>query len=353
MSYLNNSLKGIADRVNKIDAEKSFNLQLINIDNLIPSSNNFYGIREIEELTESIKESGLMHNLVVRKLDNENYEILSGERRFHALKSLNYKKVPCQVKEMNETDGEILLIQANAKQRELTPTEKMKSIERLEQLYAYKKAKGEEVPKGKTRDIIGKDIGLSGVQVGRYSKVSKNLIEPLKEKLDEGTITLTQADTLSNLKDNEQEAILNQIDNTSSKISNAEIDILVEGIKQTLTSKKDIELLEEINVNKIVDKDCKIVDEIQKVLSQEKYRTPKVIISSKYIQGDFYTKGIIFDGQKFEITLSGFGKVSKIIIISKDIKQVKELIINNKKLSPNKAYEIAPNCFIWFSYMEE
>lgn len=353
MSYLNGSLKGIADRVNKLDAEKSFNLQLINIDKLIPSSNNFYGIREIEELTGSIKESGLMHNLVVRKLDDENYEILSGERRYHALKSLNYKKVPCQVKELNDTDGEILLIQANAKQRELTPTEKMKSIERLEQLYAYKKANGEEVPKGKTRDIIGKDIGLSGVQVGRYSKVSKNLIEPLKEKLDEGTITLTQADTLSNLRDKEQQEILNQISNTNSKISNAEIDILVEGIKQPLTNKKDIELLEELNVNKVVDKDNNSVDEIQEILSQERYRAPKLIISTKYIQGDFYTKAVIFDGRSFEITLSGFGKVSKFTIIAKDIKQVKELMINNKKLKTNKAYEIAPNCFIWFSYMEE
>lgn len=349
MSYLN-GLKGIADRVNKLDAEKNFNLQLIDIDKLLPSSNNFYGIREIEELAESIKESGLMHNLVVRKINDERYEILSGERRYHALKSLGYKKVPCQVKELNDTDGEILLIQANAKQRELTPTEKMKSIERLEQLYAYKKANGEEVPKGKTRDIIGKDIGLSGVQVGRYSKVSKNLIEPLKEKLDKGTITLTQADTLSNLKDNEQEAILNQIDNTSSKISNAEIDILVEGIKQPLTSKKDMELLKELDVNKAVEKDRKIVDEIRSLLEQSKI--PKIIISSKYVTASFYTNKVGFDGEKFEITLSGYGKINKLNIIAKDIKHVKELIINDKKINCEKAYEIAPNYFIWFSYME-
>ena len=350
MSYLN-GLKGIADRVNKLEAEKNFNLQLIDIEKLIPSSNNFYGIREIEELAESIKESGLMHNLVVRKINDESYEILSGERRYHALKSLNYKKVPCQVKELNDTDGEILLIQANAKQRELTPTEKMKSIERLEQLYALKKANGEEVPKGKTRDIIGKDIGLSGVQVGRYSKVSKNLIEPLKEKLDEGTITLTQADTLSNLKPKEQEDILNQISNTSTKISNTEIDILVEGIKQPLTSKKDIELLNELNVNKDVDKDNKIVDEIKNLLIE--HRAPKIMILSKYIKSKFFTKEVLFDGSIFEITLSGFGRVNKITILAKDIKKAKELNIDNKKFNPKKAYEISPDCFIWFSDMEE
>lgn len=350
MSYLT-GLKGITDRVNKIDAEKNFNLIEIDIDKLVPSTNNFYGIREIEELADSIKENGLMHNLVVRKLDNGTYEILSGERRYSALKILNYKKAPCQVKDINELDGEILLIQANSKQRELTHIEKMKGIERLKELYKLKKSNGEEVPKGKTRDIIGKDIGLSGVQVGRYMKVSEKLIDPLKDKLEEGKITLTQADILSNLKDIEQKSILNQIDNTSSKITNAEIDILVEGIKQPLTSKKDIELLKELNVNKIVDKDSKIVDEIKKTL--EEYRTPKIIILSKYLNGDFFTKEVVFDGERFEITLSGFGKVSKITIITKDIKQVQELIINNKKLNPKKAYEIAPSCFIWFSYMEE
>ncbi|WP_300382450.1 ParB N-terminal domain-containing protein, partial [Clostridium sp.] len=242
MAYLSN-LKGIADRVNKMDAEKNFNLIEIDIEKLIPSTNNFYGIREIEELSDSIKENGLMHNLVVRRLDNDNYEILSGERRYSALKLLNYKKVPCQVKDINELDGEILLIQANSKQRELTHIEKMKGIERLKELYKLKKANGEEIPKGKTRDLIGKDIGLSGVQVGRYMKVSEKLIEPLKDKLEEGKITLTQADTLSSLKDIEQKAILDQIDSNSTKITNAEIDILVEGIKQPVENPHDRELL--------------------------------------------------------------------------------------------------------------
>ena len=70
MAYLD-GLKGIANRINKLEAENNFNLQLIDIEKLIPSTNNFYGIREIEELAGSIKESGLMHNLVVRKISDD------------------------------------------------------------------------------------------------------------------------------------------------------------------------------------------------------------------------------------------------------------------------------------------
>lgn len=85
-------LKGIASRVNNINNTDDGFTQEIDIDLLVPSENNFYGIREIEELAESIKEYGLMHNVVVRKRNDGKYEILSGERRFRALREIDCKK---------------------------------------------------------------------------------------------------------------------------------------------------------------------------------------------------------------------------------------------------------------------
>lgn len=364
MAYLN-GLKGIADRVNKIDAQKNFNLMEIDIEKLVPSSNNFYGIREIEELAESIKESGLMHNLVVRKIEDGNYEILSGERRYRALKQLGFKKVPCQVKEIAELDGEILLIQANSKQRELTHIEKMKGIERLKELYKQKKANGEEIPKGKTRDIIGKDIGLSGVQVGRYMKVSEKLIDPLKDKLEEGNITLTQADTLSNLHKEEQQVILKEIDNKDKKLSNAEIDILVEGIKQPVTNKKDKELLNEIEFNdKPVFKEplkptdtvegnnkSLVMEEFKKLL--EIHKTPRVILVNEFIEGSFYSQKFNASDDEFDITLTGFSSVNKLKIKPYEIKEVHEINVKGNKIEPKKAYEVAPGIYVWFALYKE
>ena len=160
-------LKGLADKVNGVD-KGAFTKEL-DINSLVPSENNFYGIREVQELAASIKENGLMHNLVVRKRQDDTYEIISGERRYRALKSLGYKKIPCQVKEnLSNLDAEIMLIQANSEQRELTPSEKMEGIKRLEIIYKQKRSNGERL-EGKTRDLIGKDLGLSGVQVGRLS----------------------------------------------------------------------------------------------------------------------------------------------------------------------------------------
>ena len=140
-------LTGLANKINGV--EKQSFTQELDINSLVPSTNNFYGIREIEDLAASIKENGLIHNLVARKKDDGTYEIISGERRYHAAKSLGYKTLPCQVKEISDLDAEIMLIQANVEQRELLPSEKMEGIKRLKAIYERKKANGEELPKGK------------------------------------------------------------------------------------------------------------------------------------------------------------------------------------------------------------
>lgn len=111
---------------------------------------NFYEIVDIESLAEDIKLNGLNHNLVVRKLDNDMYELISGERRYTALSKLvnegnkEFNLVPCKVIESNDIDSEIILIQANAQSRELTEVEKLTQVERLQELYKIKKKNGEK-----------------------------------------------------------------------------------------------------------------------------------------------------------------------------------------------------------------
>lgn len=238
-------LKGFSEKVNNFESKDNFSLQEISLDQLEPSTNNFYGIREIEELSESIREQGLLHNLVVRDKGNGKYEILSGERRYHALKKLGALKAPCKViKDMDDVDAEILLIQANSKTRELTPKEKMQSIKRLEALYKQKKNEGIEI-QGKVRDVIGKDLGLSGTQVGRYMKIDKKLDEELKDDLDKDKLTVSQAEIVANLMPAEQKEIAKQIKDLDPKESKEEINILIEGIKQPLERHVDKELLKE------------------------------------------------------------------------------------------------------------
>ncbi|MBN1074765.1 ParB/RepB/Spo0J family partition protein [Clostridium botulinum] len=315
-------LKGIANRVNGVE-KKSFTKEL-DIDSLVPSKNNFYGIREIEELAASIKENGLMHNLVVRDIGGGTYEIISGERRYTALKKLGYEKVPCQIREINDLDAELMLIHANLEQRELTAIEKMEGIKRLKAIYNQKRAKGEKL-NGKTRDLIGKDLGLSGVQVGRYQKVDKDLIPELKDKLDKEDITLTQAHTLSSLTKEEQRVIHDEIKDLNTKEHKLEVDILVQGIKQPVERKEDKELLDEMYSKTDSKKDivvfngAKIADEKENNIDhKEKYIGTIREQIAKITEYDSHPTIVISDDR----IKAFFYKVERITILEKEIQAV-------------------------------
>ncbi len=343
-------LKGLADKINGV--EKQGFTQELDINLLVPSKNNFYGIREIEELAESIRENGLMHNLVARKKDDGTYEILSGERRFHAAKSLGYKTLPCQVKEISDLDAEIMLIQANSAQRELTPTEKMEGIKRLERIYKQKRDNGEKL-QGKTRDLIGKDLGLSGVQVGRYKKVDKDLIPDLKEKLDKEEITLTQAHTLSSLSHSEQKVIHDEIKNLDSKECKEEIETLVNGIKQPVENKLDKELLDEMYSDKSKDIKSKsstnVLDKLKEALDRFAPQ-PKFVISDEVIKGIFQTSEVKLNESILKVQLAGFGRVSFMNIKPVMFKKVEEIEVEDgKKVTPKHGYKISESVYIWFN----
>lgn len=339
MSYL----KGIADRINGVEQQNSFTKEL-DINSLVPSENNFYGIREIEELAKSIKENGLMHNLVVRKLGNETYEIISGERRYRALMKLGYKTVPCQVKEnLNDLDTELMLIQANAEQRELTPSEKMEGIKRLEAIYKQKRSNGKKL-EGKTRDLIGKDLGLSGAQVGRYQKVDRDLIEPLKEKLDKDEITLTQAHTLSSLTQNEQNIIHEEIKDMNAKEHKEELETLVNGIKQPVQYKKDKELL-----NEIYPQNTKALDELKQAID-EFALNPKVLIRSEKINSVLYTSKFELDKDILKFKVGSLVRISDMSIKVDMFEKTESLEIEEgKTITPKHLFKINESIYIWFN----
>lgn len=324
MSYL----KGIADRINGVEQQNGFTKEL-DINSLVPSKNNFYGIREVKELMESIKEIGLMHNLVVKKKDNETYEIISGERRYTALKELGYTKVPCQVKEISDLDAELMLIQANAEQRELTPLEKMEGIKRLKAIYEQKRANGEKIS-GKTRDLIGKDLGLSGVQVGRYQKVDKDLIPEIKEKLDKDEITLTQAHTISSLSKYEQKRIHEEIKDINAKDHKEEVETLVNGIKQPVETKHDKKLLEEI-----YPKEKGALELLQNAIDEFQLN-PKVIIKANNIDCVLYTSLFKVKDNLLRIEIRGFARTSVFNINVKSFKKATNAEIEFGKSSTSK-----------------
>ena len=162
---------------------------------------------EMDQLTWSILTQGLLTPLVVRPLDNGEYEVISGHRRLHACKKAGIETVPALVYAIDRDAAVIALVDSNLQREHILPSEKA---------YAYKlklealKHQGTSCQVGtklRTDEVIGDATGESARQVQRYIRLT-NLISGILQKVDEGRIALTPAVELSYLTDAEQEDLL-------------------------------------------------------------------------------------------------------------------------------------------------
>ncbi len=93
---------------------------------------------ELQELARSIEEIGLIQPIAVRKLSDNAYQIIAGERRFRAFKSLNKNKIACVIFNANDADMAVMAIAENVNRKELSDYEIAKSIHNVEQLFPSK-----------------------------------------------------------------------------------------------------------------------------------------------------------------------------------------------------------------------
>ena len=197
-------LNEILNDVSVTDREKKnanpWDIRNVQIDRIVPSSKNLYGIRDIETLADSIRNVGLLHNLVVREADAEGYfEIISGERRYRACKLLHeegdtrFSSLPVKVenRESNEV-SELKLIIANSAVRELNDYEKVQQAARIKDLLKVLKDQGYPFS-GRMRDTVAELMNESATNVARYDVISANLPEEDMRAFKDGDIGVSQA----------------------------------------------------------------------------------------------------------------------------------------------------------------
>ena len=195
------------------------NLTYIEIKKLRPFENHPYYVRDDDEmmdLTESIKKNGILSPLIVRPIDNGEYEIISGHRRLFASKQAGLTEVPAFVTELDRDKATIILVDSNLHREHLLPSEKA---------FAYKmkveamNRQGERTdltssPVGKrlnTYEVIAEESGESRNQIHRYIRLTK-LLPKLLEYVDNGQISFTPAVELSYLNDIEQRDLIEVIE---------------------------------------------------------------------------------------------------------------------------------------------
>jgi ParB family chromosome partitioning protein len=165
---------------------------------------------EMDQLTWSILTQGLLTPLVVRPLDNGEYELISGHRRLHACKKAGIETVPALITEMDRDAAAIALVDSNLHREKILPSEKayaykLKMDALSRQGYRTDLTSRQVVGKLETADMIADNE--SGRQVQRYIRLT-NLIPGILQMVDEGKIALTPAVELSYLTETEQVDLL-------------------------------------------------------------------------------------------------------------------------------------------------
>ena len=181
----------------------------------------------MNELTESVQESGIMEPLIVRPLeDTDNYEIISGHRRFRAAQKAGITEVPAFIRPVSRDEAAVMLVDSNLHRERILPSEKAFAYKlKLEALKAQGKrndlTSSQIATKSDTAAEIGSITGESRDTVYRYIRLT-NLIPELLDMMDEGRIAFSVGVELSFLDDQLQYDVLNACEENDNTLSYAQ-----------------------------------------------------------------------------------------------------------------------------------
>lgn len=168
-------------------------MKLLNlkIDKIVTNSNQprkYFDDGKMSELKDSIKNSGLLQPITVRKISNGKYEIVAGERRYRACRELGMESIPVIEMNVGDARGYELSVLENIQRENLNPIEEAESYLMLMEVYGY------------TQEKLSEKLGKTRSSVSNKMRILK-LPASVKEMVKKGEISYGHARTLLSLSD--------------------------------------------------------------------------------------------------------------------------------------------------------
>ncbi len=187
----------------------------IPVEKLYPFEGHPYKVldnEEMETLTESVHNEGILSPLIVRPLENtDEFEVISGHRRLHAAQRVGLSAVPALVYEISREEAAIMLVDSNLHREHILPSEKAFAYKlKMEAMKHQGRTSPQVGEKLVTAEQVGADGGDSKNQVLRYVRLT-HLIPELLQLVDDGKIALTPAVELSYLPEKAQTCLLEEM----------------------------------------------------------------------------------------------------------------------------------------------
>ncbi len=162
---------------------------------------------KMEETVESIKQYGVLVPGIARPRKESGYEIVAGHRRKRGCELAGLSSMPVIVKELNDDEADIIMVDSNIQRENLLFSEKAFAYKIKFEAMKHQGSKGKAV----STTEIGEQSGESGRQVQRYIRLTK-LHEDILKLVDCFKIKFIPAEKLSYLAMNEQEWLLKYIE---------------------------------------------------------------------------------------------------------------------------------------------
>lgn len=230
---------------------------------------------EMEDLVERVKKVGVIEPIIARPKSNGHYEIISGHRRKLAGKLANLKEIPTIIRDYNDDEAIIIMVDSNHQRENILPSEKA---------FAYKMRLEAEKRQGARTDLtssqvatkfkntaekIGEKFGDSKDTVYRYIRLTYLIKEILLEMVDTKKIAFNPAVELSYLKEDEQYILLNWMQYNDATPSQSQAKYLKKlSQEERLTTEKIEEIMGEQKPNQV--EKIKInAEKIQRLLPKE------------------------------------------------------------------------------------
>lgn len=170
---------------------------------------------EIEMLADLIEADGMvLQDVLVRKTDKDEYEIIGGHKRTAACKLLveergkkNFEFLPCLVQDVSDVRAQFQVYSSNGHHEE-TPYEVMHKLEKMQYLLKNYPEEFPELQSGRMVERLAALFHMKKTTVGEYQSIAKNLSEEAMEAFQEGKLDKSAAVTLAGLDENRQQEVL-------------------------------------------------------------------------------------------------------------------------------------------------
>ncbi len=202
--------------------EPNEQVQQIPLSEIRPFKNHPFKVADdelMQQTIDSIMQVGILNPAIIRPAPEGGYEMVSGHRRLHAADLAGLKTIPAIVRDLNDDEAVILMVDSNLQRETISPMERAQAYKmKLEAL----KHQGKRVDlEGKTTSTqiaqklsvekVADEAGTSRDQVRRYIRLTE-LLPEVQKKVDSKEIAFSPAVELSYLTRDEQKQFLDAMD---------------------------------------------------------------------------------------------------------------------------------------------